>query len=95
MTAAFSIEDSRLKIEGALDFSSVVKLWKGSLPYLQKNQTLLIDLSNVTSANSAGLSLLIEWLKYAKREKKPLSFQAIPPQLESLAKMAGVSHLFS
>jgi phospholipid transport system transporter-binding protein len=46
-------------------------------------------LSRVTNADSAGLALLIEWIKYTRSNRISLHFKNIPEQLLSLAKLSG------
>ena len=43
-----------------------------------------IDLSGVTSSDSAGLALLIEWLSVAQAAGRSLKFENIPLQLHQL-----------
>jgi phospholipid transport system transporter-binding protein len=93
MKAHAYCEGNQCFVTGDLDFSSVVKLWKESLPMLASMRELTFDLSKVTFANSAGVTLLIEWLKYADREKKTISFTHIPASIVSLARISGVDGL--
>ncbi len=86
-------EDQQLFVTGDLDFSTVEKLWKESLPMLLQLHELKFDLSKVSSSNSAGIALLVEWIKYANREKKAISFANIPARMMSLAIIAGLEHL--
>ncbi len=95
MKAHAYCEGNQCVITGDLNFSTVEVLWKESLPLLATLQELKFDLSKVTSANSAGVTLLIEWLKYAKREKKAISFSNIPVSIMSLATIAGVDNFFT
>lgn len=88
--AAIVDENSRLIVSGVLNFETVVTLWKQSLLLLMKYSYVDIDLSKVTASNSAGLALLVEWLKYGKQENKTIIFSGMPPQLQSIAKVAGV-----
>ena len=54
-----------------------------------------VDLSGVTHADSAGLSLLIEWLRLAKLQGKQLHYVALPVQLSALASISEVDGLLS
>jgi phospholipid transport system transporter-binding protein len=80
-----------LMVSGSLNFSTVVKIWNTSLDLLAKKTVLTFDLSNVTSANSAGLALLLEWRRYAQNNHQTISFTNMPAQLVSIASVAGVS----
>lgn len=87
-------ENNELLIKGTLDFTTVAELWKDSLPLLAGLHTININLSGVTSANSAGLALLLEWLKYADHQNKKIIFENLPDQLMSVAKLVDMEGLF-
>jgi len=96
MTAKASIsrKDNHLTVSGDLNFATVVHLWKSSTALMNSGSaTLYFDLSGVTSANSAGLALLLEWLKYAKQKNKSIEFDQIPEQLLSIAKVSGIAEM--
>lgn len=86
-------QQNRIMIRGELNFQTVVALWKNSLPILALHPSIDINLSEVTNSNSAGLALLIEWLKYAKTQNKKIIFSDMPSQLQSLASVAGLSSI--
>jgi len=79
-----------LIVSGDLDFLTVPIVWKQSLPLLTASSELNFDLEKITFSNSAGLALLIEWMKYAKRSGKKIYFHHIPSQLNSIIKATGV-----
>lgn len=93
MKASVCYQEGCLIVSGELNFSTVVSVWNESQPLLAKYNVLSIDLSRITSANSAALALLLEWLKYAKRENKMISFKKTPLQIQSIASVAGVDQL--
>lgn len=92
--ANITCENNRLIISGDLDFSNVMSLWDASLPLLAQSEVWLFDLSHVGSSNSAGLALLVEWIKLARKKNKKIHFDHIPSQLFSIAKVCGVDLLF-
>jgi phospholipid transport system transporter-binding protein len=94
--AAAAIAENKgiLLVSGELNFDTVSDLLNNSLPLLAKHPQLFIDLSQVTTVNSASLALLLEWLKYAKRNNKPIIFKGISTQLRSIADIAGVTEMF-
>ena len=51
----------------------------------------VLDLSEVSRTDSAGLALLIEWLK----QSATITFRNIPEQMQSLAIVSGVQELLS
>jgi len=82
------------EILGALTFKTIdkaaLKLCRQKLQFSQ--QPIVIDLQKITNADSAGLALIIEWIKQAEQQQTPLSFQNIPQQLLALAKLSGFEH---
>ena len=91
--AKISCENGCVKVSGELNFATVVDLWNESLAYLDKESELKFDFAGVTQANSAALALLLEWVKLAKQRGKSISFYQLPEQLQSIAKVSGVSQL--
>ena len=90
-----AIQQGRLIVSGDLDYSTVMLLWNQSLPLIQSLNELKFDLTEVSSSSSAGLALLIEWIKYAKRTKKPIQFINIPEKLKSIISAAGIDGVLS
>ena len=80
--------DGSFRIAGSLVFATVRDVLRRSLPILAAESELAIDLSAVTSADSAGLALLIEWFRVAELAKKKLRLIGAPAQLRALAKIS-------
>lgn len=80
-------------LEGELDFSNVMSVYLKSLPQLKHSKKISIDFSKLKTSNSAGLVLLLEWLKYAKQHKKNIELKNISPDILSIAQLARVDHL--
>jgi phospholipid transport system transporter-binding protein len=92
MSEVFGIvnQEGRLVVSGDLNFVTVPKVWEQSLLLLTSLPELNFDLEKITFSNSAGLALLIEWMKYAKKSQKKIYFHHIPSQLSSIIKATGV-----
>lgn len=91
--AGIEFQQILIVVSGELNFTTVAKLWKESLPRLSGYSALNFDLAKVTSSNSAGAALLLEWLKYAKQENKPIQFNNIPAHLSSILSVSGISNM--
>lgn len=94
-SASISYQNNRLMVSGDLGFQTVMNVWTQSLPLMTQPSELQFDLSNVISSDSAGLALLLEWVKHAKHLQKNISFQYIPAQLNSIIAAAGISNILS
>ncbi len=75
--------------EGDLTFFTINKKTIKSFEFLKSTNGLCIDLTKVNHADSAGLALLIEWIKHSKLYQSKLSFINIPEQLLTLARLSG------
>ena len=53
-----------------------------------------VDLAEVTEADSAGLALLLEWLRRSRSVDRVISVSPLPPALSSLAALYGLAELF-
>jgi phospholipid transport system transporter-binding protein len=84
--------DGRLQVQGAMDFATVGRLLAEAEPLFRRNCRLLIDLSGVKTANSAGLVLLLEWMDLARSRRVSLRYLNLP---ESLARIADISNIRS
>jgi len=76
-------------IDGDLTFATIDKKSLKSFSFLNTSKEITIDLSRVSSTDSAGLALMIEWIKYSRQHRTQLSFKNIPEQLLNLAKLSG------
>ena len=75
-------------IEGDMNFSSVEQLLKGSITYFVAGSELLFDLGKVQHADSAGVALLVEWLRLAKEKQIRVQFRNIPPQMLAIIEVS-------
>ena len=79
----------RFAIDGDLTFATIDKQTLKSFSFLKVAKEVTIDLARVSCTDSAGLALMIEWIKYARHNGTQLSFKNIPEQLLNLAKLSG------
>ncbi len=77
-------------IQGDLTFASINKKVLKSVAFLTYSRDITLDLIDVSSADSAGLALLIEWIRYTRQHRIQLRFKNIPKQLLSLAKLSSL-----
>lgn len=72
-------------VHGAMTFDSVTDLWRQSVEIFSSESVVQIDLAKVTHTDSAGLALLVEWLREASRRGGGVEFLNLPAQMLSLA----------
>ena len=82
------LSDDSYCVEGNMTFSTLNKKTIKSFDFLNTTKEICIDLEKVTAADSAGLALMIEWIKHSKPLNTKLRFKNIPQQLLTLAKLS-------
>lgn len=81
-------DGATLYVQGELDFDSVADLWKAAESLFRAEPIHRIDLSGVHRSNSAGVALMVEWLRQARRRQWPLAFVNIPKQMRAIIEVA-------
>ena len=76
-------------VDGDLTFATIDKQTVKSFAFLTKARHITIDLGQVSCTDSAGLALMIEWIKYTRAHRTQIAFKNIPEQLLNLAKLSG------
>lgn len=82
--------DGRFRLSGALTFDTVPELLARSRKLLPFDRALEIDLAGVDRIDSAGLALLIEWMRLAAARGQVVVFQQAPAQMRDLARVSGL-----
>ncbi|MBS3964963.1 MAG: STAS domain-containing protein [Methylomonas sp.] len=76
-------------VEGNLTFATIDQQTLTSFKFLKGIDTICIDLARVGTTDSAGLALMIEWIKHSRKIRAQLRFKNVPDQLMALAKLSG------
>jgi phospholipid transport system transporter-binding protein len=58
------------------------------------DNTVTLDLRGVTLADSAGLALMMEWLRLARAARRELRFVNLPEQMRHLVRVSGLTQVF-
>ena len=84
-------EPGHFVLQGELTFSSIDKKTVNAFAVniLDSVDKIILDLNQVTCFDSAGLALLIEWIKLAQNKNMKLLFDNIPDQLLAIARLSG------
>ena len=85
--------DGRLVIAGELSFETVVRVRGEAEPLLERAAEIQIDLQGISRSDSAGLALLVEWMRAAKRRGKPIQFLNIPQQMLAIARVSSLDQV--
>jgi len=88
-----SLGAGRFRISGVLDASTAREMLEESDARFAQFKDLDVDLGGVGESDSAGLALLIEWLRVARQQQKVIRFANVPAQIEALARISEVEEL--
>jgi phospholipid transport system transporter-binding protein len=89
-----AVDSSHFVVTGVLGFDTVKSLLETSrTQFAGAAEQLEVDLAGVTQSDSAGLALLIEWLKFAGQAGKRIRFTRAPDQLRSLARISELEEI--
>lgn len=81
-------EAGRFQISGELSFHTVTALLAESKTtlFVTGGDQLDLELAGVSRADSAGLALLIQWMRMAREQHKTIRFHHLPEQLLAIAR---------
>jgi len=92
--AAITGEGARLQLSGVLDHATVPVLREqGRALIAQGSGPLVLDCAGVEHANSAGLALLLAWLRDARAAGRSLSIANLPSELRQIAEVSDALEL--
>ena len=89
----FEADTGLFRVGGQLTFSTVNDILGQAQALFEPINTLAIDLAEVTRSDSAGLALLITWMRDAKNSNKNIVFHNIPSQMLAMANASGLVEL--
>lgn len=87
--------DGSWLLQGELDFMSVPALLQHAGMNMLGRELVTVDLKGVTRADSAGLALLVEWLRESESAGNRIEFVNVPAQLLSIARVCGLEQILS
>ena len=83
------LDSHHFRVEGELSFTTAAELLQSMLDQFPSiGSEVQIDLEGVTRSDSAGLALLVEWLRLAQEQGIILQFHNLPSQLREIARIS-------
>ncbi|MGB2942418.1 MAG: STAS domain-containing protein [Candidatus Macondimonas sp.] len=84
-----------IRVAGGLTFASVVAGIDAFKPFCTPGQgtPLILDFTETTHMDSAGLALLLQWKRMAHAVGRSIQFHALPDQTRNLAAVFGLTNL--
>lgn len=74
-------------ISGPLMIENVSGAWMDMQHILSDNQSPVLDMSNVTEMDSAGLAILVRLIDKAQKRGLTIHFNNIPEQMQSIVEL--------
>ena len=88
-------DDGSWLLQGELGYLSVPSVLQHAGMNMLGKEQLKVDLKGVTRADSAGLALLVEWLRESESAGNSIEFVNVPAQLLSIARVCGLEEILS
>jgi phospholipid transport system transporter-binding protein len=94
MTKLTQTGPSSWSFEGELTFATVAGMLTAG-PKVDPTKSAVVDFSGLTRGDSAGLSLLVEWLAVTQASGGLLRYTGLPENFARLARVSGLDFLNS
>lgn len=92
--AAVTGEGARLQLSGVLDHANVPALREQGRALIgQGSGPLVLDCASIERSNSAGLALLLAWLRDTQAAGRPLTIAGLPSELRQIAEVSDALEL--
>jgi phospholipid transport system transporter-binding protein len=82
--------DGRMQLDGVLNLDSVPALLSEVDALSYDTPSLTVDLRTVEHADSAGVALLVAWMRSARRAERDIRFLNMPAQMLNIARVSGL-----
>lgn len=95
-TRITSVSANDAKLVGDLTMHTVTAILPQGFSLInQATDVWRLDMTEVRQVSSAGVALLLEWLKAAEKEGKALELQSLPEHMLSIIQISGLETLFA
>jgi len=86
-------DDGSFALTGSLSFKNVTALRSQGIDLFSEADTLVVDLSDVQRSDSAGVALLVEWMRFARSQDKTISYLNIPQQMLAIVRASSLDSI--
>lgn len=83
----------RFKLHGELSFQTVPRFLDSTRNLVSERSEVTIDLGGVQRSDSAGVALLIEWLREVRRAGHTVNYVNIPSQMLAIARASSIDSI--
>lgn len=93
-SADIRLEEGKMQVNGELTFATVTALLGQSRALFQgAGEHIEVELSGVQRADSAGLAMLIEWMRLAASQGSSITFFHLPEQMKAIAEASDLDSI--
>jgi phospholipid transport system transporter-binding protein len=82
-------------VTGAVTFATAGALLDAGRAQFAGQPAVTVNLKDVSRVDSAGLALLLEWLRQARADQRAVTFTGLPDKLLAIARLGGVDGLLT
>lgn len=82
-------------VTGPVTFATAGALLDAGRGQFEGQSTIAVNLKGVSRVDSAGLALLLEWLRQARAGRRAMTFTDLPDKLLAIARLSGVDGLLT
>lgn len=80
--------EGRLVVSGELNVDTVPGLWRRAGVLFVGGGEYKVELADVQRSDSAGVALLVEWMRLAQRQQASIAFVNMPEQMLAIARLS-------
>ena len=88
-----SLGEGRMQLSGVLDLDSVPELLSAIEALTYDASAVAVDLREVERADSAGVALLVAWMRSARQAQRDIRFLNMPSQMLNIARVSGLDEI--
>ena len=85
-----ALGEGRFAVTGALTLATAAQALVAGERAFADAASIEVDLSGVVAADSAGLAVLLEWVRSARQRGRRLRLRSLPPMLTAIAGISEV-----
>lgn len=87
------VDAGRMQLCGVLDLASVPALLQDIDGLDYETSSVIVDLKTVEHADSAGVALLLAWMRHARHAEREIRFLNMPTQMLNIARVSGLDEV--
>ena len=85
-----SLGEGRMQLSGVLDLDSAPELLTAIEALTYDVSAVAVDLRGVERADSAGVAVLVAWMRSARQAQRDIRFLNMPSQMLNIARVSGL-----